>query len=47
MNGISESGLNTLRFYRRDAEGILCRVFADLTQFTGLQLMPGDVIKYE
>jgi hypothetical protein len=47
MNGINESGLNTLRFYRRDAEGILCRVFADLTQFTGLQLMPGDVIKYE
>jgi hypothetical protein len=46
-SGICESALNTLRFYRRDAEGVLTRVFADLTQFAHMQLMPGDVIKYE
>ncbi|MDR0946166.1 MAG: hypothetical protein LBM87_00260 [Ruminococcus sp.] len=45
--GISQSGLNTLRFYRRDAQGFLCRVYADLTQCANIQLLPGDVIKYE
>jgi hypothetical protein len=44
--GLDSAGLDTLKLFRRNATGELCGVYAKLSDFAGLQLMPGDVINY-